>query len=437
MKIAVFGLGYVGTVSAACFARDGHEVMGVDPVATKVALINEGRSPVIEAGLGELVAELCERGALSATHDAAEAVATSDISMICVGTPSQTNGSLDYRYLRDVCVSIGEALAVKDDFHVVVVRSTILPGTMRSVVLPLLESRSGRSAGEGFGVAHNPEFLREGTALYDFDHPPKTVIGEGDPDTGERVANLYDRIDAPLIRVDLPVAELVKYVDNCWHALKVGFANEIGTIAKAVGLDSHEVMDIFCRDTKLNIAPTYLRPGQAFGGSCLPKDLRALVYHGRSLDLELPILSSVLPSNALHMERALRMVLDQGARKVGVLGFSFKAGTDDLRESPIVELVERLLGKGIDLRLYDRNVNLSRLVGANRDFLLNHIPHISRIMVDDLDEVLEHGEVIVIGNNDPEFRGVLERAGEHQTVIDLVRIAPEPKTRATYDGICW
>jgi GDP-mannose 6-dehydrogenase len=437
LEIAVFGLGYVGTVSAACFARDGHRVIGVDVNPTKVALIEDGLAPVVESGLSELVRETRNRELLRATLDVEAAVRASQLSIVCVGTPSQANGDLDYRYLRDVCEQIGRALRQRSAPHTVIVRSTVLPGTMRELVIPALEAAAGGKAGRAFGICHNPEFLREGSALFDFDHPPKTVIGVDDESTGTQVARLYASLDAPLFRVPMPVAELVKYVDNCWHAVKVGFANEIGRVAKASGIDSHAVMSIFCQDTKLNISTSYLRPGQAFGGSCLPKDLRALTYRARSLDLEVPLLDSILASNEVHKRQALARVMACKSKRVGILGFSFKAGTDDLRESPVVDLIESLLGKGYELRIYDRNVNLSKLVGANREFLLDHIPHISRLMAESIDEVIDGSDVLVIGNADPEFRECLAGLREDQVVIDLVRISPDPKTPAEYDGLCW
>ncbi len=437
MRISVFGLGYVGTVSAACLARDGHAVIGVDPNPSKVELIQSGVSPVIEGGLGELVSDSVDRHRLRATADYEEGVAESDLSFLCVGTPSQPNGSLDLEHLSRVSTQIGEALRSKRARHTVVIRSTVLPGTTHNTVIPGLETASGREVGDDLGVAVNPEFLREGTALHDFDHPPKTVIGATDLETSSQVARLYERCDAPLIRVDIAVAEMVKYTDNAWHALKISFANEVGNIAKALEIDSHEVMDIFCRDEKLNLSPAYLRPGQAFGGSCLPKDVRALTYKARSLDLSVPILESILPSNRLQVDRALRMVVEKQSRKVGILGFSFKAGTDDLRESPIVEMIESLIGKGFDLRVYDRNVNLGKLVGTNREYLLNRIPHISKLMVDRIDQVLEHAETIVIGNDDPDFAGVLEDLRAGQRVVDLVRCRPKRRSDGEYDGICW
>ncbi len=437
MRISVFGMGYVGVVAAGCMAADGHEVIGVDPNADKVALINRGQTPIIERDIGEIVAEAVKTGKLRATRDVAEAVAATEISLICVGTPSQMNGSLDLRYVRRVCEEIGAALKRKDGFHVVVARSTTLPGTMRELIIPVLEEASGKRAGVDFGVCNNPEFLREGTAVYDYRNPPKTVIGETDDRAGAILASLYEGLDAPMVRTSVEVAETVKYVDNVWHALKVGFANEIGNVCKALEIDSHAVMDIFCKDVKLNLSPYYLKPGFAFGGSCLPKDVRALTHKAKTLDLDLPILNAILPSNALQVERGYAMVTGKGKRKIGVLGFSFKAGTDDLRESPVVELIERLIGKGYDLRLYDRNVNLAALTGANRDYILNHIPHISRIMASSIDEVLAHAEVVVIGNGAAEFQQAVERLTPGQQVVDLVRIKTRPEDDKQYDGICW
>ena len=438
MKISIMGLGYVGAVSAACLARDGHHLVGVDPAHVKVDLINSGSSPVVEKDLPEMIHTAVGEGHLRATPSVADAVAETDLSLICVGTPSHANGSLDLRYVERICREIGESLKHKDDFHVVVARSTMLPGTMESVVIPALEAHSGKTAGKDFGVCNNPEFLREGTAVYDYFHPPKTVIGETDARSGDLVAGLYEDIDAPLVRTDIDTAEMVKYTDNVWHALKVGFANEIGNICKAVDLDSHRVMEIFCQDTKLNLSPYYLKPGFAFGGSCLPKDVRALAYKARSLDLDLPILNSILPSNERQIERALKLVMSVGKKRIGVLGFTFKAGTDDLRESPVVELIERLIGKGYGLRLFDRNVKLASLRGANRDFILNHIPHVSGLMVESIAEVVEFADVVIVGNGAAEFRDVPQRLREGQTLVDLVRIAERcPPGAATYEGICW
>mgnify|MGYP006291832295 CR=1 FL=1 len=437
MKISVFGLGYVGAVSAGVLAAEGHTVVGVDPNAEKVDMLGRGVSPIIEKDLPDILARAVEAGRLSATTSAAEAVAATDISLICVGTPSQANGSLDLQYVRRVCEQIGAALRAKDTFHVVVARSTMLPGTVRDLILPTLESHSGRRPGDDFGVCINPEFLREGTAVQDFYHPPKTVIGESDARSGVLLADLYAELDAPLVRTDLETAEMVKYADNVWHALKVSFANEIGNICKAQGIDSHAVMDVFCQDTKLNLSAYYLKPGFAFGGSCLPKDVRALTYKAKQLDVPVPVLDSIMLSNRQQVETGIRLITQQGKKRVGVLGFSFKAGTDDLRESPLVDVIEHLLGKGYDVKIYDRNVNLATLVGANKEYILRQIPHISALMLDTPDAVLEHAEVIVIGNKAAEFRTLLERIGPDRTVIDLVRICERPPRDLSYNGICW
>lgn len=436
MKISIFGLGYVGAVSAGCLASDGHDVIGVDPNQTKVDLINKGVTPIIEKDIGEMIAKAAAARKLRATTDVREAVMGSDISLICVGTPSLLNGNLDLSYVRRVCEEIGAAIKDKSSFHVVVGRSTMLPGSMHNVVIPTLEQATGMKAAVDFGVCNNPEFLREGTAVYDYYHPPKTVIGESDPRAGDMLVELYKHMDAPMIRTDLETAEMVKYTDNNWHALKVAFANEIGNICKAVGIDGHKVMEIFCQDTKLNLSPYYMKPGFAFGGSCLPKDVRALTYKGRSLDLDLPVLNAIMPSNQHQIEKAIDMITTKGNRKVGILGFAFKAGTDDLRESPIVNVIESLIGKGYELKLYDSNVNLAALTGANRDYILNHIPHISKLMVQRIDEVLSFAETLVIGNGAEEFRPVPGNLKPHQVVIDLVRITKN-QSGGQYDGICW
>lgn len=436
MRISIFGLGYVGAVSAACLSSEGHTVIGVDPVQMKVDLVNRGKTPIIERDVDNMIERAVKAGKLRATTSATEAVGQTDLSFICVGTPSQPNGGLELRYVRRVCEKIGSALKHKLQRHVVVVRSTVLPGTIRNVVIPTLEEYSHKRSSFDFGVCSNPEFLREGSSVYDFYHPPKTVVGATDMRSADLVASLYEKMDAPLVRTDLETAELVKYTDNAWHALKIAFANEIGVMCKAIGIDSHKVMDIFCRDTKLNISPAYMKPGFAFGGSCLPKDLRALIHKALRLDLDLPVLKAILPSNMLHVERGIRMIMEKGNKRVGVLGFSFKEDTDDLRESPMVEVIERLIGKGYDIRLYDRNVNLASLVGANRDYILNHIPHISKLMVPSIDELLAHARTLVIGNGDKEFRGIVSRLREEQVVVDLVRIT-EAQSKNSYDGICW
>jgi GDP-mannose 6-dehydrogenase len=437
LRISVFGLGYVGAVSAGCLAYEGHDVVGVDPVPTKVDLINRGQSPIVETGIAEIIAATAKAGRLRATSDPSQAIRETELSFVCVGTPSQANGNLDLRYIRRICEQIGEALRSKNERHTIVIRSTILPGTMRRIVIPILEKSSAKKAAIEFGVCNNPEFLREGSAVNDFRCPPKTVIGELDQASGDALATLYQKLDAPLIRTDLETAEMVKYVDNSWHALKIGFANEIGNVCKSLGLDAHQVMKIFCNDRKLNISAAYLLPGFAFGGSCLPKDLRALSYTAKMNDLDLPILNSILPSNEKQVNRGLQLIIEKGQKRIGILGFSFKAGTDDLRESPVIEVIERLLGKGYDLRIYDKNVNIASLTGANRDFILNRIPHISRLMVNRIDAVLDYAQTIVIGNKDPDFKTVPDKLREGQSIVDFVRITNSKTDCGKYEGICW
>jgi GDP-mannose 6-dehydrogenase len=403
-------------------------------------MINAGQNPVIEAELDALIAEAVESGRLRAVTQASQAVLASDISLVCVGTPSEDNGNLDLAYVERVCQEIGQALAGKDNYHVVVLRSTILPGSTEERVIPILEEASRRRAGRDFGVAFNPEFLREGTAVHDFRHPPLTLIGCYDRRGAEVAANVYADVDAPLRVVPLKVAEMVKYANNAFHALKVAFANEIGNICKAQGVDSHQMMDIFCLDEKLNLSSYYLKPGFAFGGSCLPKDLRALLYHAQRLDLRLPVMESILPSNELQIKRGYELIKQTGRKKVGVLGFSFKAGTDDLRESPLVELIETLIGKGYQVKVYDKNVSLARLHGANRAFIEREIPHVATLMSNSIGEILAESEVIVIGNKAPEFGSVPQELSPDQVLIDLVRLNGDLDSlniSAQYEGICW
>jgi GDP-mannose 6-dehydrogenase len=435
--ISVFGLGYVGCVSAACLAREGHTVVGVDVSATKVDTVRSGHATIVENGIDELVSQMVAAGRLTATTDVRQAVLDTRISLVCVGTPSQANGGLDLAYVRRVATQIGEALREKADWHVVVIRSTVLPGTTAEVVTPILEEASGKRAGVDFGVSMNPEFLREGTSIRDFDDPPFTVIGAADERTATTVASLYESIHAPVRIVPLAVAEMIKYACNSFHGLKVAFGNEIGSICKALNVDSHEVMRIFCEDTKLNIAPTYLRPGFAFGGSCLPKDLRALSYRARQLDIETPVLAAALSSNEKQIARAYEMVRATGSRRVGVLGLAFKAGTDDLRESPIVTLVERLIGKGVQLAIYDGHVSKARLIGANREYIEHEIPHIWELMRGSVDEVVEFGDVVVIGNGTPEFRRIESSLRDGQVVVDLVRAFGARTSDGTYQGVAW
>jgi GDP-mannose 6-dehydrogenase len=438
MNVSVFGLGYVGSVSAASFAADGHTVVGVDVNPDKVASLNEGRSPIVEKGLDELIRDNAANGRLRATTSTKDAVDATDLSLICVGTPSRRNGSLDLSYLERVCEQIGEALADKPSYHVVVVRSTVLPGTTHEVVIPALERTSRKKYGTGFGVTVNPEFLREGTAIKDFRQPPMTLVGHNYTSDAQPTEALYSKVEAPLVTTSIRTAEMIKYASNTWHALKVCFANEVGNLCKRLDIDSHEVMDIFCRDEKLNLSSYYMKPGFAFGGSCLPKDVRAMQYRAKEVDLDMPVIQSILGSNELQIRHAIGMVVETGKKRVGLLGFSFKAGTDDLRESPIVILAEALLGKGYSLRIYDRNVSMARLVGANRDYINKQIPHLSSLLSESIDDVVDQSDVIVVGNGSPEFAEALKRTRPDQTVIDLFRLKVDrEEVPAQYTGICW
>ncbi|MFZ5561221.1 MAG: nucleotide sugar dehydrogenase [Pseudomonadota bacterium] len=435
MRISVFGMGYVGVVCSACFAKRGHQVIGVDINLDKVADINAGRAPIVEPGLAELLAEVAGRQ-LRATANVAEAIAQSDISFIAVGTPSRANGDLDLTHVRQVCEQIGAALRDKADGHIVVIRSTVLPGTLRHLVIPTLEAGSGKRAGQGFRVAVHPEFLRECTAIRDFDNPPFTIIGAEDDATARTIAELYRGIPAEVVVKSPEVAEMIKYTCNAWHATKVAFANEIGSVAKIFGVDGREVMDVICKDTALNVSSYYMRPGFAFGGSCLPKDVRALTYRAMQRDLQLPLLYSMLDSNHEHIRRGLDLIMEKPVRRIGLLGLSFKSGTDDLRESPFVELGERLLGKGYDLRIYDRNVAHARMHGANRDYINTKIPHLSNLLVGSLEEIARHAETLVISYPDPEFRSFLPQIPDEKTIIDLTGIA-SGVSHPGYQGICW
>lgn len=436
MKVSIFGLGYVGCVTAACLAREGHHVVGVDINEAKVRAIRDGTSPLVEPELDELIREsrVCNR--LHATLDAEQAVSTTDISLVCVGTPSLPGGGLDPQHVLRVCEQVGQILAHKSGYHVVVIRSTVLPDTLQRCMSTLGES-SGKRIGEALGFVANPEFLREGSSVHDFYHPPLTLVGQVDPRSGDLVAQLYAGFPGTIVRTDPGTAMMVKYASNAFHALKITFANEIGALCKALGLDGQEVMDILCQDTVLNISARYLKPGFAFGGSCLPKDLRALLHLTRHKDLTLPVLEGILPSNQARLQAALDLVLNGHQRKVGLIGLSFKPNTDDLRESPMVQLAETLLGKGYELRIYDQGVNPGSLTGGNRSFVENAIPHLSALMCESVEELIASSEVIIVAHDQGD--GVAEAMARitcDQTLIDLVRIVPAGQRPTNYVGMC-
>lgn len=438
MRVGVYGLGYVGCVTAACLANDGHEVVGVEVNSHKVAQMGAGQSPVVEPGLDRLVKTAVESGRLRVTGDSRLGVHDTDVSLIAVGTPSNGNGSLQLDFVESVCEQIGLALSEKQGYHVVVMRSTVLPGSVEERMRPILEEHSGKAAGSDFGLCMNPEFLREGSAIEDFYHPSQVVIGELDRKSGDTVEAVYSSVSAPMVRTSIRVAEMLKYANNTFHAVKVAFANEIGNLCKAHGIDGQEVMEVFCRDRQLNISSTYLKPGFAFGGSCLPKDTRALLYRGKQRDLELPLLNSVLSSNERQIRRGIELVENTGRKKIGVLGLTFKSGTDDVRESPVVPLIETLVGRGYQVSVYDEHAELSRLIGANKCFLEREIPHIASLMRSSIDELVSESEVVIVTNGNSNFRKVPELLTDQQVLIDLVGIARcNGNTRGHYEGICW
>lgn len=442
MKISVFGLGYVGCISAACLAREGHEVIGVDVNQTKVDIINAGKSPIVEKDIDQILYDVVKQksgqGSLNATTDVIRAVIDTEISLICVGTPSNPNGSLNLEYVKRCSTDIGKGLKQKETYHVVVARSTMLPGSVEEIIREV-EYTSGKKAGQDFGAAMNPEFLREASSVEDFYNPPVTVIGQLDQKSGDDVEKMYAFLDAPVVRTDIRTAEMVKYANNSFHGLKVTFANEIGAICKALNIDSHQVMNIFCMDNRLNLSPYYLKPGFAFGGSCLPKDLRAITYQAKVADVDVPVLRAALESNKTHIERAIDRIIHSGKKKIGILGLSFKPGTDDLRESPMVTLIEALIGKGLHIKIYDKNVSLAKLFGANKEFIEKEIPHISSLMADELNDVLSHAEVLILGHRASEFAEILTRDALHAELIyDLARVTDDiTETPPKYEGICW
>jgi len=435
VRINIYGLGYVGSVSAACLANDGHQVLGIDVDRTKVDCINQGLSPVVEPGLRELIGRTRDAGFLRASSDGA---AEADVSLVCVGTPGYENGNISLDYISRVVEQLGEYLRAHSSYHVINIRSTVLPGTVETLIIPKLESQSSKKAGRDFGICMNPEFLREGTSIEDYYSPPFTIIGEFDPQSGATVESLYAAVNAPVIRTRLRIAETVKYAGNAFHALKITFANEIGNLCKRLGIDGTEVMEIFCRDHKLNVSASYLQPGFAFGGSCLPKDLRALLYKAKELDLDVPVLRSILASNQGQMDEAYKIIKKTGKKKIAILGLSFKPGTDDLRESPIAELVETLIGKGHQVSIYDHEVSLARLSGSNKTYIDQTIPHISRLMKDSVEEALEAAEVVVIAKRSLEFQKALGTLGNGRIVVDLVKALPHrTDSEGHYEGICW
>ncbi len=439
LTISIFGLGYVGSVSAACFAGMGHQVIGVDVNPFKVEMVESGRSPIVEAGMNEMVLEAHAAGRLRATTNSLAAVLDSEISFVCVGTPSLRHGKLDLSHVENVAREIGTALRQKDSPHTIVLRSTVLPGTSERLVLPLIEQASGKRAGTGFTLVYNPEFMREGSAVADFLQQPYAVLGAQEPSHLEVVRHLYGGTPSRVFETSIAVAEMVKYASNAFHAVKVTFANEMGTLCKNLGVDAQAVTEIFTSDHQLNISPAYLYPGFAFGGSCLPKDVRALTYRAKELDLNLPMLAALLPSNAEHVERAFDAVVRTKKRKIAQLGLSFKAGTDDLRESPLVQLVKRLLGEGFEVKVWDRDVSLGRLAGSNRQYIEEVIPHIGSMLSADLEDVLRGAEVVVIGKKSACKEDLEAHLRPDQIVIDLVHLdkAERPSGAFSYEGICW
>ena len=437
-RVSIFGLGYVGSVTAACLASKGHSVVGVDLSASKVEQLNAGRSPIVEPHIAELAEEAHKNSRLRATTDSAAAVMETEISFLCVGTPSLRSGKLDLGHVEPVCRDIGKVLKTKQTFHLVVLRSTVLPGTAESIVVPALEQTSGKRMGKDFGVCVNPEFMREGTAVKDFLEPSMTIIGASDAQHAACLRELYAWAPGRFFETSFRSAEMVKYVCNAWHALKVAFANEVGTLAKELKVDAEAVTNIFTADDKLNISPTYLKPGFAFGGSCLPKDVRALTYRAKELDLKLPLFESIMPSNDEHLKRAMDLVLQKGKKKIAMLGLSFKAATDDLRESPQVQLVKHLLGEGCNIKIWDDNVSLGRLIGSNREYIEKAIPHIGSLLENDLAEILKNAEVVIVATRGIPRDQLQQHLRSDQIVLDLVNLEAARRPASTqYEGICW
>ena len=438
MNISIFGLGYVGAVSLACLARDGHHVVGVDVDQAKLDLIASGKTPVVEEGMVELMAEVIASGRVSVSREATKAIHETDLSLICVGTPSAANGSQDLSAMLRLAREIGAALRTKPGSHILVFRSTVVPGTVEETLCPILEAESGKRRGEGFHVCFQPEFLREGSSIRDYDKPPFTVVGADSDAPITALKQLFGHLPCEFHSTSIRAAEMLKYACNNFHALKISFANETARVCEALGVDPFEVMDLVCKDTQLNISRAYLKPGFAFGGSCLPKDLRATLHLAKMRDVELPMLAGILPSNRMHVDRAIGKILDSGRKRIGMVGLSFKSGTDDLRESPLVTLAEQLLGKGLQLLVYDPEVQLSRLLGANRRFIEQHVPHIGSLMCDDLQDVISESDLLIVGMNDARtVRMLLERTRSDQIVLDLVNIGRREALRGKYVGLSW
>ena len=438
MKLSVIGLGYVGAVSLACLARDGHEVIGVDIDPVKLDLIREGRTPIVEEGMVELMEAVARSGRVHVTSDVSVAVQSSDLSFICVGTPSRPNGSQDLTAIERSAAQLGAALRSRPDYHVFVVRSTVAPGTVEELITPLLERESGKMAGRDFDVCFQPEFLREGSSIRDYDQPPFTVVGSSSPRATSIVREVFAKTPAPFVACTVRTAEMLKYACNTFHALKITFANETGRICQALGIDSHEVLDLLCRDTQLNISPAYLRPGFAYGGSCLPKDLRALRYLASRRDVDIPMLAEIERSNLAHLDHAFNTALATGCRHIGLIGLSFKSGTDDLRESPLVMLAERFIGKGLRVQIYDPDVSVARLVGANRRYIRDTIPHLDSLMCDDLPRLIADSQLLVVGLKTPPVVAALQAATRpDQVLLDLVNLPERAKLQGHYRGICW
>lgn len=438
MKISIFGLGYVGAVSVGCLVRDGHQVTGVDIDQTKLDLIKQGNTPIIEEGMESLMKSVAESGRLTVTNNVSEAVNSTDLSFVCVGTPSLANGGQDLGAIERLSRQLGEALKTVDNYHVIIIRSTVKPGTVEEFIKPILEETSGKKVGEHFGLGFQPEFLREGTSIKDYDNPPYTIVGGDSQKTTDTVKEVFQHLPCEFIATSIRTAEMVKYCCNVFHALKATFANEVGRICQALKVDSHEVMDLVCKDKQLNISRAYMRPGFAFGGSCLPKDLRAIVKIAQESDVSIPMLSNVLPSNQIHVDHAIDMILSQGKKTVGMVGLSFKSGTDDLRESPLVDVAERLIGKGVDLRIYDPEVNVARLIGANKRYIEESIPHISSLMKNSCDEIIDGSDIVIVGLNDKDLVDkVYNQTTSNQFVLDLVGLAEPEKIKGEYRGVCW